>query len=118
WFFEAITESYLPLLDAFGRMAAEGVAYQATLSVSPPLAAMLADPLLAGRYVAHLQRLMAFAESEIARHGPSTPLGRLARMYLEKFQWCHRQYEAVHRRDLLAGFRRLADAGYIELMAS
>ena len=46
WFYEALVECYLPLLDAFDRMADEGVPFALTMSVTPPLAAMMRDELL------------------------------------------------------------------------
>ena len=44
WLHEALWESYLPLLAMLDRLASEGVSAALTVSVSPPLAAMLADP--------------------------------------------------------------------------
>ena len=57
WLFEAITETYVPLLRACERLDAEGVRYRITIGVTPPLAAMLGDPLLQGRYRRHLGSL-------------------------------------------------------------
>ncbi len=55
WLFEAITETYLPLLDTFERLAADGVPHRVTISLSPPLLNMLADPLLQERYERYLE---------------------------------------------------------------
>ena len=38
WLFEAITETYVPLLQAFERLDAERVPYRVTMTVTPPLA--------------------------------------------------------------------------------
>ncbi len=54
WFFEALTESYLPLLAMMERLAGEAVPFQLTMSVTPTLAAMLQDELLRERYLRHL----------------------------------------------------------------
>ena len=43
WLFEAIIETYIPLLDVFNRLDAEGVDFKLAMSITPPLAAMLAD---------------------------------------------------------------------------
>ncbi len=50
WLFEALVECYLPLLDAFDRMAAEGVLVCAHDERHPLLAAMLKDDLLRRRF--------------------------------------------------------------------
>jgi 1,4-alpha-glucan branching enzyme len=57
WLHEAIWESYLPLLELLDRLARDGVRIALTVSVSPPLAAMLADGLLRDRFEDHLRRL-------------------------------------------------------------
>src|SRR5260370_10480332 len=67
WFYEALVECYLPLLDAFDRMADEGVSFALTMSVTPPLAAMMRDDLLRQRFHEHLARIEALAEHEMKR---------------------------------------------------
>src|SRR5512144_2639706 len=51
WLYEAITETYIPLLEAFDGLERDGVHWRMTMSVTPTLAAMLSDPLLQYRYV-------------------------------------------------------------------
>lgn len=46
WLHEAITGTYLPLIQLFEGLAQDGVPGRATLSLSAPLIAMLADDLL------------------------------------------------------------------------
>ena len=46
WFFEAVTETYIPLVKFFDRLRDEGKPFKLTLSVSPTLANMMEDPLL------------------------------------------------------------------------
>ncbi len=67
WLYEALVECYLPLLDAFDRMADEGVPFGLTMSVTPPLAAMLKDELLRQRFHEHLARVEALSEREMKR---------------------------------------------------
>ena len=50
WLYEAITETYLPLLSVFEGLAREGVPFRVTMSMTPPLVSMLSDPLLQSRY--------------------------------------------------------------------
>src|SRR5579862_7899187 len=67
WLFEALTETYIPLVKFFDRMRAENVPFKLTLSVSPTLANMLEDELLRERYVRHLDLSIKLAEREIDR---------------------------------------------------
>jgi len=50
WFYEALIECYLPLLDAFDRMADDGVSFALSMSVTPPLAAIV-QPAYAAPWV-------------------------------------------------------------------
>lgn len=67
WFFEALVETYVPLLSLVERLVAGGRAPTLALSISPTLAAMLADPVLMGRAASHLEATQRFAERSLAR---------------------------------------------------
>src|SRR5262245_35033339 len=67
WLYEAITETYIPLLNVSGGLLRDGVRLRVTMSMSPTLLARLADPLLQARYVHHLHRLIELAEKEVHR---------------------------------------------------
>ena len=64
WLYEAITETYIPLLDAFEELERKGADFRITMSISPTLAGMLADPLLQCRYVRHLENLIDLTHSD------------------------------------------------------
>jgi len=50
WLYEAIIESYLPLLYNFYKLRDEGVDFHLTMSLTPTLSNMLLDKLLMGRF--------------------------------------------------------------------
>ncbi|HXU79575.1 MAG TPA: DUF1957 domain-containing protein, partial [Methylomirabilota bacterium] len=58
WLFEAITESYLPLLQLLKRWQTDQVKARLTLTLTPTLCSMLRDPLLQARYERHLDDLL------------------------------------------------------------
>src|SRR3954465_5336500 len=67
WLYEAITETYIPFLEMMEGLERDHGAWRLTMSVSPTLAAMLADPLLQHRYVRHLDNLISLCYKEIER---------------------------------------------------
>src|SRR6188768_3230562 len=67
WLYEAITETYLPLLQVLYGLADDGVGFAITITLSPPLCHMLRDPLLQERYSRYLDRSLALAHKEVAR---------------------------------------------------
>ncbi len=68
WFFEAVTESYIPLLRMMQRLLDDSVPFKLTMSVTPTLCAMLQDKLLHERYVQHLDNLIDLTEREQKRN--------------------------------------------------
>jgi 1,4-alpha-glucan branching enzyme len=67
WLYEALWETYLPLVDLLDRFADEGVVAPISLSVSPTLAAMWSDPLLRRRFLDHVSRTRRLAQHAIAQ---------------------------------------------------
>ncbi len=118
WFFEALTEVYLPLLEMFERLKNEGIDFPVTFSLSPPLTTMLTDPLLTSRYDAHLENLIRLAESECRRTAGSPEFEMLARMYLERFSRTRDLWKGIFKRDLVGVFRGLQETASLELIAT
>lgn len=116
WLFEAITECYLPLLDAFGRLHREGVPFRVAMSVTPPLAAMLNDDLLRERYVCYLDRLLDLCEREVSRTRFDERLSKLSLFYQERLLRCREQFSNEYDGDVLGEFRRLENDGCLELV--
>jgi 1,4-alpha-glucan branching enzyme len=115
WFYEALVECYLPLLEAFDRMAAEEVPFALTMSVTPPLAAMMRDGLLCRRFDDHLGRLESLAEREMKRLYGDAELAPIASFYREHFARMRSVWDR-HGRDVLGGFVGHWDAGRLELL--
>ena len=67
WLFEAVVETYLPLLEIFDRLERDGIPFALTMTLTPTLCAMLVDPLLQARTQRYLDRVVELAEAEIGR---------------------------------------------------
>jgi 1,4-alpha-glucan branching enzyme len=116
WLYEAITETYLPLLRVFDRLTDEGVPFRISMTMSPPLVAMLRDDLLVGRYARRLERLCDLADREVQRTRHEPAFHGLAQHYRSEFRELRGLFEDRYRRDLVGAFRRLEDAGRLELL--
>ncbi|MDQ3625906.1 MAG: DUF1957 domain-containing protein [Verrucomicrobiota bacterium] len=115
WLFEAITETYIPLVTMMQRLAADGVPFKLTMSVTPTLCAMLRDELLQTRYVRHLDRSVALAQREIERNQAHPQLHELSRFYCQLLVGTRQFFEECER-DLLSAFRSLREAGVLEII--
>ena len=118
WLFEAITETYLPLLRLMRRLLDDGVAFRLTMSLTPTLCAMLRDELLQERYLRHLEQLIGLAEQETRRNRHDVHLAELSRSYAQLFAAAREFFEETLRRDIVRAFRELQDAGSLEIIAS
>ena len=117
WLFEAITETYVPLLQVLERWQCDGLRARLTLTLSPTLCAMLQDPLLQSRYAAHLENLIELADKEVHRTTWEPQFHPIARFYQARFTAVRDFYHAC-RGDLLGRFRALLEAGQIEIITS
>lgn len=117
WFYEAMTETYLPLIEVFDRLVRDGVDYRVTFSMTPTLLALCADPLMQQRYAAHLEKLIGLADKEKARLRNDDRLYPLAAMYAERFRRLMELYESCGG-NVVTAFRRLQNLGKLEIMTS
>jgi 1,4-alpha-glucan branching enzyme len=115
WLFEAITATYLPLLEVYRRLERDGVPFRVTMSMSPPLVHMLRDDHLKLRTAAFIDRLIRLGEQEVRRTAGDSTFGPVARFYLERFTRLQALYDELQG-DLVAGFRALADSGSLEIV--
>src|SRR5947207_14226179 len=67
WFYEAITETYIPLLEVMDGLERDGADWRLTMAITPTLPAMVAAPLLQYRYARHLDHPIALPRHELAR---------------------------------------------------
>jgi 1,4-alpha-glucan branching enzyme len=118
WLFEAITESYIPLLQMMQRLVNDRVPFKLTMSLTPTLCAMLKDELLRERYVRHLDLLIDLAVRERKRNRTHPKLRELAEFYYDLFLESRRFFVDEWKCDLLNAFRQLREAGALEIIAS
>jgi 1,4-alpha-glucan branching enzyme len=115
WVYEAMLESYIPLLLMFEKLAADGIDYRITLAVSPTLLSLLADPLIHQRFKAYLAKTVELAAKESKRTEDRPDEHRVARMYLERFREIA-AYCSKTNYNLIPVLRQLQQSGRVELI--
>lgn len=112
WLVEAITETYIPILQRIEQLLDDGVRVRLTMTWTPPLCEMLADPLLADRYRLRIRRMIELAEQEVpAKSG--TPFAAAAVMYRDHLRWCLQVWDRFDG-NLLRWIKLLRDRGGLE----
>lgn len=115
WFYEAVTEVYLPWLERLERMRLEGLRFRLALSLSPTLVSMFEDPLLMGRWRRRHEGLIDLARREVGRHRWQADRQTLARQQGAALESALAFFDRLGG-DLIATFRRLEQDGCLELL--
>lgn len=116
WLYEAITETYLPLLAMMERLEREYVPFPFTIVLTPTLLNMLSDELLQTRYQRRLEQLIELAEKETERLKDQPDFLRVAEMYLYLFKENYYLFSKKYGKNIIQGFRHFQDIGQIEVI--
>lgn len=116
WLFEAISETYLPLVQVLFRLLEKGVPGTINLSVSPPLLEMLSDPLLIERYSKHLYKQLELIEKEMIRFEADAEKIPVIRFYHSRQKALIHTWEKVCQKNLLTAFKSLEDSKILTLL--
>lgn len=117
WLFEALTECYLPLIDVFQTLAREEIKCRVTLSLSPPLIAMLTSELLQQRYIDHLEKMLSLARREEERLEGNAGFGHLPGFYRQKIIRVRDLYQECGHNPLLP-LKKLQQQGLLEIITT
>jgi 1,4-alpha-glucan branching enzyme len=118
WFYEAMTETYLPLLLVLENLVEDGIDFRLSVSLTPTLISMLADPFLQSRYLQRIERSVELADREISRTKSQPDFHRLARMYHRRFLQIRDAFVNRYAQNPLLAFERLQQGGKLEIIAS
>lgn len=116
WLYEAITESYIPLIKMFDMLIKDEVDFRITMTISPTLITMLMDELLQSRYVRHIENLIELSEKEIKRTYKNHKLHTLAKMYNTMFNEARDIFANRYKHNLITAFKSFQDSGKLEII--
>jgi len=85
WFFETLSETYLPLLMMFDRLEADHVPFRLGISLSPVFAQMLGDEFMQKKYAAYLDHQIDFGRQEIERINKASPSPDSLRLLAQRY---------------------------------
>ncbi|OQA56070.1 MAG: 1,4-alpha-glucan branching enzyme [Candidatus Omnitrophica bacterium ADurb.Bin277] len=116
WLYEAITETYVPLIHMMEGFERDNVPWRLTMSLTPSLMSMLRDPLLQDRYVRHIDKLIELANKEIERTRFMPQFHETALHYYWEFTRAKDTFVNRYHRDLTQAFRKFQDHGHLEII--
>ncbi|WP_412675596.1 1,4-alpha-glucan branching protein domain-containing protein [Alkalihalophilus marmarensis] len=118
WLFEAMTETYIPLLWSIeSAEVKDGL----TISFTPPLMEMLADPLMQDRYVHYLlktEELLRKEATYIEDHSSLNPSFKSIISFYKKRYQKIRETFLKWDKNVLKAYKHFYEKGFITLMTS
>ena len=118
WLYEAINETYLPILRTFRSLEKDSIPFRLTISISPTLCAMLSDKLLQERYIAYVERLLELADKELSRTSLNSEENKIVMMYKELFIANLDDFKNLYQNNILNGFLAFEKSGNLELITT
>lgn len=116
WLYEAISETYIPLLTNFKKLVDEGVDFRITMSMTPPLLNMLDNKLLQRRYVKYLKKHIELSKKEIKRTASDKNLNDLSYYYFNRYSNDLHVFKDIYNCNLIEGFKHFQDIGVLEII--
>ena len=116
WLFEAISETYIPLLLNFKKLEEEKVGFRLTMSMTPPLLSMLDNKLLQKRYIKYLKKHIELCEKEIIRTANDKRLNELSHYYLNRYSNDLYVFKDLYNCNLIEAFKYFQDKGFLEII--
>ncbi len=118
WLFEAINETYIPLLMVFKKLEDENVNFRLTVSLTPTLMEMLSDTHLMEKYKRHLNRLIELGKKELVRTRTNYDEYKVAEFYNERMAGIKEFFYGFLNEDILSGYRYFQRTGSLEIITS
>ena len=116
WLYEAISETYIPLLHNFQKLVDEGVKFRITMSMTPPLLSMLDNKLLQKKYIHYLEQLIELSEKEIKRTEGNERVNRLSHYYYDRYTSDLHFFKDECNCNLIEKFKYFQDIGVLEII--
>ena len=116
WFFEAMAETYLPIVQMLCRLQSRGVPGTLNLSVSSSLLAMLTDPLLLRKFTRHLHMQMELLEKEKERARGNDEVLPVVDFYYRREVALIDFWERDCKCEIVPALKRLEESGKLSLL--
>lgn len=115
WLYEAITESYLPLLYNFYKLRDEGVQFRLTMSLTPPLSNMLLDDLLMNRFKRYINLRIALLENLLKKETNTKKIENYI-FYKERLNTLYNFFKNTLKGNIINGFKQLQNDGFLDVI--
>ena len=116
WIFEAIAETYLPLLMELERLKKKGVKFHLVIGITPILAEQLTDDYMKKSFEEYMEKKLKSMEEDLEKYTDER-LKKSITYMLDYFTKIYEYWEHI-KGDILGELKKLQNEGYIEIITS
>jgi len=121
WLFEAVAESYVPLLNTLNELINQGISPKITISFSPILCEQLEDSTFTMKFKNYCYDKIQFAHNDklnFIKSKESKEKIKLAE-YWQRFYYCRfDEYYNTYNASIIQSFKKLQDNNHIEIITT
>ena len=120
WLNEAAAETYIPLLNVFNRLVAEGISPKVTIGLTPVLTEMLASQSFKPEFKAYLGHRLEAAGKDIVEFETlgQPDFVKVARMWQDFYRNIYKNFVERYEQNIVKAFAVLQNQGHIEIITS
>ena len=116
--FEAISDSYIPMLQMFERLKNDGVTFKVGLVIPPVLCSMLVDEKIQELYVSFLDKRIALGKKEVNRSKDNPKAAEIATATIERNKELKKLFTDTYKRNLVAKIAEFQKLGFVEILGT
>ena len=117
WLYEAVAETYIPLLNIFHRLISRGISPQLTINISPVLAEQLVTDYFKKGFQNYCdQKMFSTMEDEKFFLENDPQMLKLSTLWRKFYFKTKQSFTEKYHCDLIKAFRRMQEAGHLELV--
>jgi 1,4-alpha-glucan branching enzyme len=118
WLFEAMNETYIPLLSILRRFQMKNIKPRIMIGIVPILAEQLADPYMIDKFCVYMEDKIKRAEKDIIRFSDDAKKKQVAAYWRDRFQSNYESFKTIFFKNLMGTFKWLQSEGIIEVLTS
>ncbi|HQP29965.1 MAG TPA: DUF1957 domain-containing protein [Deltaproteobacteria bacterium] len=118
WLFEAMHETYIPLLTALRALHYDGIRPRVMVGLVPILMEQLADAYMRDRFCGYMEDKNRRARQDARRFFEDPGRRRVATYWLERYEAAYLSYTHDFYCDILGTLKWLQDEGVVEVLTS
>lgn len=119
-FFDAISDSYIPIIQLLERLESNNIKCCLGLVIPPVLCSMLENPDMQELYILSLDKRIALGKKELSRckQGSDSPSYALIKGIVEKYTELKKVFTTKYDKNLIKQFAEFQRKGIIEILAT